>query len=433
MKLLGWLLATTSVLVIGASALALAFAWFPAIDPIPTPRPEAFNRAVVARGESLAMIGNCAGCHTTKDGQAFAGGLPLETPLGTVYSTNITPDPDTGIGRWSRLAFRRAMYNGVARDGHLLYPAFPYNHFTRANVWDVDALYAYFMTRPPVVARAPANRLKPPLGFRPLIGAWNMLYLNRGTLPPVSTESAEWNRGRELVQGLGHCGGCHTPRNSLGAERRRVAYDGGFVDGWYAPPLNAKSPAVQAWTYERLVVYLRTGLSPAHAAAAGPMGAVTRLLAEAPEYEVRAIAAYTAWLLEEAPAAVSGKEAPATDRSETVDREHPEAAALFAGACATCHAPGAPMMQEGRPPLAWGTPLHEATPHDTVRIILEGLAPPAGPYSPSMPAFADMLSDRQIADISAYLRARFTEKPPWPDVQRVTEQARQEAQKGGRP
>lgn len=427
MKVLWSLLAIASVALIGTGALVLAFAWFPAIAPIATPRPEAFHRAVVARGESLAMIGNCEACHTAKGSQPYAGGLPLQTPFGTIHSTNITPDPDTGIGRWSRLAFRRAMYNGVSRDGHLLYPAFPYNHFPRANLYDLDALYAYFMTRAPVSSRPPANRLREPYGFRPLIGVWNLLYLNRGTLPPVPTESAEWNRGRELVEGLAHCGSCHTPRDGRGGERRRVAYDGAWVDGWYAPPLNSRSPAVQAWTYERLLTYLSTGLSPAHAAAAGPMGTVTRQLAQAPEYEVRAIAAYVAWLLEDAPAARAGRDAPVIDRHETADRDHPEAAVLFAGACAVCHAPGAPMMQEGRPPLAWGTPLHVATPHDTVRIILEGVSPPAGPYSPSMPAFGDMLSDRQIADISAYLRARFTDKPPWSDVQRATEQARQGA------
>ena len=429
MKALGWLLAILSVMLVGAGALGLAFAWFPAMAPIETPRPEAFHRAVVAHGENLAMIGNCQGCHTVRDGQPYAGGVPLQTPFGTIHSTNITPDPDTGIGRWSRLAFRRAMHNGVARDGHLLYPAFPYNHFTRANTYDLDALYAYLMTRAPVAARAPANRLRDPYGFRPLLGAWNLLYLSRGRLPAVPTESAEWNRGRELVEGLAHCGSCHTPLNSLGAERRRVAYDGGLVAGWYAPPLNSKSPAVQAWTYERLVVYLRTGLSPAHAAAAGPMGAVTRQLAKAPEYEVRAIAAYVAWLLEDAPAARAGNDAPVIDRHETADRDHPESAALFAGACAVCHAPGAPMMQEGRPPLAWGTPLHVAMPHDTVRIILEGLSSPAGPHGPAMPAFAEVLNDRQIADLTAYLRARFTDKAPWSDVQRVTEQARQ----GGKP
>lgn len=425
MKVVGWLLAIASVLLIGSSAVVLAFAWFPALAPIAPPRPEAFNRAIVARGEGLAAIGNCEGCHTVGDGQPYAGGLALQTPFGTIYSTNITPDPATGIGRWSRKAFGRAMHQGVARDGHLLYPAFPYDHFTRTNRSDLDALYAYLMTRAPVTARAPPNRLKPPFGFRPLVGAWNLLYLRTGTLPAVPTESAAWNRGRELVEGLGHCGSCHTPRDGRGGERRMVAYDGGWVDGWYAPPLNAKSPAVQAWTFERLFLYLRTGLSPAHAAAAGPMGAVTRQLAQAPEHEVYAIAAYVAWLLEDAPAAKSNKDAPPIDRQEAADRDHPEAATLFAGACAVCHGPGAPMMQEGRPPLAWGTPLHAATPHDAVRIVLEGLSPPAGPYSPTMPAFGDILTDKQIADIAAYLRARFTDKAPWPDLQRVTAQARQ--------
>ena len=405
-----------------AATLLAAFAvsWQPAWPPLANPS-ATFDPAIVARGEKLAHVGNCAGCHTTQAGRPFAGGRPLETPFGTVFTTNITPDPETGIGRWSRKAFVRALREGVALNGNLLYPAFPYDHFTRATDADIDALYAFFMTRTPVAARAPANRLREPFGFRPLVAAWNLLFLRKGPLALDPAQPADWNRGRTLAEGLAHCGACHTPRNELGAERSEHAYDGAWTEGWYAPPLNANSPAVRPWTADELFAYLRTGLSSTHAAAAGPMGRVTRGLAEASEDDVRAIAVYFASLMAQAPAA---KGAPPADKGNAADAAHPEAAVLFAGACAACHEPGAPMMQEGRPPLAWGTPLHVDTPDDTIRIIMHGLAPPAGRSGPTMPAYGENFTDRQLADVAAYLRARYTDKPPWLDIPQAVAQAR---------
>jgi nicotinate dehydrogenase subunit B len=408
-----------------AAAFAAAFAvsWHPALPAMPVPAPQGFDPASVAQGESLAHIGNCVGCHTAPGGRPFAGGRPLQTPFGTVFATNITPDPETGIGRWSREAFRRALREGVAQNGEHLYPAFPYDHFTRASDADIDALYAFLMTRTPVQARAPANRLEPPFGFRPLVAAWNLLFLRKGPLADDPAQTADWNRGRALAEGLAHCGGCHTPRNELGAERGDHAYDGAWTGGWYAPPLNASSPAVRPWTAEQLFAYLRTGLSSTHAAAAGPMGRVTRQLAEAREDEVRAIAVYFASLMAQAPAAQGP---PPSDKDNVADAAYPEAATLFAGACAVCHEAGAPMMQEGRPPLAWGTPLHEEAPNDTIQIIVHGLAPPTGRSGPTMPAYGESFSDRQLADIAAYLRARYTDKLPWPNVPQAVAEARKE-------
>ncbi|MGZ5912115.1 MAG: c-type cytochrome [Reyranella sp.] len=411
---------------IGLAAILMAsfaVSWQPAWPSLANPS-ATFDPAIVARGEKLAYVGNCADCHTAQGGRPFAGGRPLETPFGTVFTTNITPDSETGIGRWSRKAFVRALREGVALNGDLLYPAFPYDHFTHASDADIDALYAFLMTRPAVQARAPANRLKEPFGFRPLIAGWNLLFLHKGPLAEDPSQSAEWNRGRSLAEGLAHCGGCHTPRNELGAERSDHAYDGAWIEGWYAPPLNANSPAVRPWTAEDLFAYLRTGLSATHAAAAGPMVSVTRGLAQASEDDVRAIAVYFASLMAHAPAAQGP---PPADKGNVADAAHPEAAALFAGACATCHEAGAPMMQEGRPSLAWGTPLHEDTPNDTIQIIMHGLAPPAGRSGPAMPAYGDSFSDRQLAQITVYLRARFTDKPPWPDVPGAVAQVR----KGG--
>ena len=403
-----WALTGIAVVLLALAAGAAALTLRPALPPIDPAVSQSFDRAVVKRGEELAHVGNCTGCHTAPGGKPFAGGRPLETPFGTIFVTNITPARDTGIGTWSREAFVRAMREGIARDGSHLYPAFPYDHFTKASDAELDALYAFLMTRPPVEARAPANRLEWPLENRGLVAGWDLLFLRQGPSP-------DGDRGRVLAEGLAHCGGCHTPRNRLGAEDAGRAYDGAWTDGWYAPPLNATSPAAQPWTEDQLFAYLRTGLSTTHAAAAGPMGGVTRELAQASEADVRAIAYYFAGQLVNAPGA--RHPLPAIDRLDQAAMAHPEGASLFAGACANCHEAGAPMMQQGRPPLAWGTPLRVDSPHDTLHLIMGGLASPAGPAGPTMPAFGNDFTDHQIAEIAAYLRARYTDLPPWQDIE----------------
>ena len=405
-------------------AVAFALAWHPEIERITPPAADSFDRTLVAEGEGLAKISNCAGCHTADPARPLAGGRPIDTPFGKVIATNITPDAETGIGAWSREALKRAMRRGIARNGEHLYPAFPYDHFTHVSDGELDALYAWLMTRRPIAGRAPATQLDGVFGFRPLVAAWNLLHLEEGPLQTDPAQSPDWNRGRALAEGLAHCGGCHTPRNSLGAEDKKRAYDGAMADGWYAPPLNARSPAVRPWTVDRLHAYLRTGLSPAHAAAAGPMAGVTRALSEARDEDVHAIAVYFASLMSQAPAARQDKAEP-MDRQAIAEQTYPEAATLFAGACAVCHEPGAPMMQQGRPPLAWGTPLQADNAHGTVRIIMEGLASPAGLIGPTMPAFADMLDDRQLSALTAYLRTRFTDKSPWSDIGDAVAQSRQ--------
>lgn len=181
-------------------------------------------------------LGDCAVCHTAKGGKPFAGGLPLATPFGTIYATNITPDPETGIGAWSQNAFARALRHGIARDGHALYPAFPYIHFTRMSDHDIAAAYAYLMSRDPVNATTPDNKLIFPLNFRPLVAFWNVLFLRPGERAADASQSAEWNRGHLLVDGLGHCAACHSPLNAIGGEKSGQAFDGGRVDGWEAPP-----------------------------------------------------------------------------------------------------------------------------------------------------------------------------------------------------
>jgi len=406
-------------------AAFLVFAHRPAIAEIAPPTRADFSPRIIAHGADLARIGNCTSCHTAASGRSFAGGVRIATPFGTLYGTNITPDPSTGIGRWSQAAFDRAMHDGVARDGSHLYPAFPYDHFSSITDADLQALYAYLMTREPVRATPPANRLIPPLGYRPLLAGWKLLFFRPAAFRPAPEHDAQWNRGAYFAEGLAHCGGCHSPRGALGDEKRGRGYAGGWAEGWYAPPLNAASPAVRAWTAERLHTYLRTGLSTTHAAAAGPMGEVAQNLAQVPDADVRAIATYIAAGMTAAPAA--RHEPTLYDRKTVAAKAAPEGAALFAGACAACHEPGAPMMVAGRPPLAFGSQFHEHTPRDLIQTILKGVAPPVGPRGPYMPGFATTLSDAQVAQLVGYLQARYG-SAQWHDVEKEVTKARKEGQ-----
>ena len=270
-------------------------AYRPAIATVTRPDPRLFDSALVVRGANLARLGNCVSCHQSASGRPYAGGYPVKTPFGTIYGSNITPDPATGIGAWSPTAFRRAMREGVGRDGSHLYPAFPYTHYANVTESDLGALYAFLMTRPAVRSVPPANTMIPPLGFRPLLAGWKLLFFRPQPITPDASQSADWNRGRYIGETLAHCTACHSPRGLFQQEKRGAqAYDGGWSGGWYAPPINAHSPAVQAWTLERLDAYFRTGLSTAHAAAAGPMGSVTYNLARAAPKDVHALATYYA-------------------------------------------------------------------------------------------------------------------------------------------
>jgi mono/diheme cytochrome c family protein len=199
-----WIFSFAAVVVILAAAGFVAYAWHPAIPPTQARQTAISDHALIAKGSELSLIGNCNTCHTRDGDAAYAGGRPITTPFGTVYSTNITPDPETGIGGWSEEAFARAMFEGVRRDGAHLYPAFPYDHFTKLSADDVRALYAFLMTRETVQAEARPNDLTFPFNIRVLIAGWKLLFFERGQFQPSATQTAEWNRGAYLVDGLAH-------------------------------------------------------------------------------------------------------------------------------------------------------------------------------------------------------------------------------------
>lgn len=418
---------------LAATAFLAACTSLSALAPIEPLSQSAFDPAVVATGAQLAAIGNCKVCHTADGGKPYAGGRPLKTTFGTIYGTNITPDAESGLGRWSEAAFSRAMREGVDREGRHLYPAFPYDHFTKVTDADIKALYAFMMTRDPVRARTPPNELPFPFNIRSLIGAWKLLYFERGVFRPDVTQSAEWNRGAYLVQGLGHCGTCHTPRNILGAEEKMNDQGGGVVEGWHAPALNTASVTPVPWTAEQLYQYLRTGLDDRHAIAAGPMEPVVRNLAAVPESSVRAIAAYVTTLAgrpdagrqQKAEKALlqAGRDGAAYPRDDRTvrqtaagDRAFQNGAAVYAGACAECHDQGRHASSGSALHLALGTATTMPTSANLIRITMEGIVPQDGESGRWMPGFAEALTDEQVSDLVTYIRAHFGHEPPWTDV-----------------
>ncbi len=409
-----------SIAALCAAAVGIGAAALPwrAIAPIGRPDASVYSAATVARGQQLAALGACAECHTSVGGAVNAGGRPLETPFGIIYSTNITPDEATGIGAWSYPAFERAMREGIHRDGRHLYPAFPYTHFARTSDADLQALYAHLMAQAPVRATAPKNELRFPFNLRPLVAGWNALFHQTETFRPDPAKSDIWNRGAYLVEGFGHCSACHSPRNALGAEVQRQYLAGGFAEGWEAPALTSLSQAPIPWSEDELFAYLRTGESRVHGVAAGPMAPVVKELMALPDADIRAMAVYLA-SFNEAPLDMAAQAARVTklETATKVAYAQSPGARLYQGACAVCHEVGGLPLFGSRPSLALNSNLHSTQPDNLIQVILQGIAKPAATDLGYMPAFKDSLSDAQIAELVSFLRKQFApDKPAWNDV-----------------
>jgi mono/diheme cytochrome c family protein len=416
------ILAGLAILAVAAVFGLYALAWRPAIAPITAAAATSFPTGLIAQGESLAAAGNCAACHTAPGGKPFAGGYALVSNFGTIYSVNITPDPQTGIGRWSEEAFVRAMHKGVARDGSQLFPAFPYDHFNRVTAADLHALYAFLMTRTPVTASARANDLPFPLNLRILQAEWKLLnFHDDGVYTPVANKSAAWNRGAYLVEGLAHCGGCHTPRNWLGAEKRGAPTFSGFViDGWYAPPLNRQSPAPIPWSADELYTYLRSGATVLHGSAFASMSYTIAGLSKLPDSDIHGIAEYFADINGSASASVDVKAVLAkamAGSGEGTRDPSARGALIFQGACASCHYNSGAMPLLARPELALNTALGAKEPDNLIRVILQGVSIEGGLPGVMMPGFAHSFSDADVAHLTAWLRHSRTEQPEWPNLE----------------
>ena len=356
------------------------------------------NALQLRRGQALTIAGDCMSCHLRPGGQPFAGGLGLNTPFGVIYSANITPDPTTGIGSWTSDQFYRALHQGIGWQGGNLYPAFPYPWFRRASRQDDDAILDYLMTLPAVSYVPPRNHLPFPLNIRFLVKGWNLLFFRPREIQPDPSQSAEWNQGAYLVNGLGHCGGCHTPKNILGADKAHRAFQGGTLDSWVAPDLTGNPrTGLGGWSVDDITEYLQTGRN-ARGGAGGSMGEVvsysTSLMTDQDRH---AIAAYLKSL------SARRDHAARTPNSGAMRR----GAAIYSDACASCHLENGVGQPRYFPPLGQDAMLQQADPTGLEHLILAGSRVGATATRPSpltMPSFAWKLTDGEIADVSTYIR-----------------------------
>src|SRR5216684_801258 len=353
----------------------------------------------IARGKALADAAGCASCHTADPAKPFAGGKRIDTPFGGIYSPNLTPDRDTGLGAWSDEEFYRALRYGVRRDGSLYYPAFPYPNFTKVIRDDLLAIRAYLATLTPIANSPPPPELRWPLNYRVVMRGWNWLFFRPGIFEPDQQKSPEWNRGGYLVEGAAHCGGCHTPKNMFGASKRGRAFSGGLVQGWFAPRLDsAERSGLKSWSVDDIVEYLQSGRNGRSHAGKLMAEVVVNSTSKMSDADVRAIAVYLKGL----PAGVSERGLATPPQPQMAD-----AAKLYARDCIACHeadGTGAPRIY---PPLPGNANLQSADPSSTLRIILDGaqtVTTPRAPNIGSMPAYAKQLSDQQIADVTNYIR-----------------------------
>jgi mono/diheme cytochrome c family protein len=384
-------------------------------DPTGVPA-EMAGANLMARGEYLTRAADCEACHTSKDGQRFAGGRPFVLPFGTLYSPNITPDVDTGIGSWSDADFLRALHRGIARNGTRLYPAFPYASYTYLSDNDVAAIRAYLFSLPAVHAVAPANALSFPFNQRWLMAIWGAMFNPDKRFSANAAMSAQWNRGAYLAEALEHCGECHTPRNPLQALDQRKKYAGGAIEGWHAYNITRdRDSGVGAWSDTDLLQYLSTGHASGHGTAAGPMAeAVDVSLRYLTPADVEALAAYVrsvpAITSTDVPARLAGP-APDSHAQGVTAAIDPRGKEIFEGACVSCHAWSGISPLTPYATLTGARAVNDPSAMNVVQVLLGGERRGNDPADPLMPSFRGAYSDTEIAAVANYVVARFGSEP----------------------
>ena len=370
-----------------------------AVSQSPVPTPE-----MIRRGAYIARAGNCMGCHTTRGGTPFAGGLAINTPFGAVYTSNLTPDREQGLGQWTQADFWHALHNGRSRSGRLLYPAFPYPNYTKVTREDSDALFAYLQTLPASTQPNRPHELRWPYDTQPALAVWRAMYFSPGVYEADARKSPEWNRGAYLVQGLGHCSACHTPRNPLGATDAALSLSGGLIamQNWYAPSLTSPAEAgVADWDTQHIVSLLRTGTS-ARGAVTGPMAQVvlgsTQHLSAA---DLTAMATFLKALPQSEVPAVPVARAPPPGPASVGGK-------LYEKHCAQCHGMDGQGVAGAYPPLAGNRAVTMKATANLVQIVMNGGFAPATQGNPrpfGMPPFVLVMSDAETALLLTYVRS----------------------------
>jgi mono/diheme cytochrome c family protein len=401
--------------VVVAIAAACFFFWLASIETVRATNAQPIGSALIAKGEYLTKAADCAACHTAPGGKPFAGGRAFKLPFGTIYSTNITPDQETGIGRWSDAEFVRALHRGIARNGEDLYPAFPYRAYALLSTDDVLAIRAYLSTLRPVTARDVDNTLIFPFNQRYMLRAWKLLFLPAKQWEPSAAHDAVWNRGSYLAEALAHCGDCHTPRNMMFATKSSRKYAGAVVDGWKAYNITSDSETgIGAWSDAEIERYLSSGHAPAHGSAGGGMGEAIDLSLRHLSYED--IAALTRYLrtipaqrselaaeIDHQPATLNGATAwsPGPDRDESIGFQ------IFASACVSCHGWDGLGQQTDHAEYLGSPAVNDPSGVNLVRAVLEGIKIGSARGDNLMPSFAAAYSDAEIAGVSNYVIAHF--------------------------
>jgi mono/diheme cytochrome c family protein len=355
----------------------------------------------IERGRYLAIVGDCAACHTTPGStQQFAGGRPIETPFGQILAPNITPDRETGIGAWTDEEFIGSLLNGTGRAGEHLYPAMPYTYFTRMTRDDARAILAYLKTVPPVHNQVVANQLPFPFDIRASMLAWNALFFEPGTFQPRADKTAEWNRGAYLVEGPMHCGMCHTPKNLLGGDRSRDALQGYSLQGWFAPTIaNDRYSGLGGWSVDQIVAYLKTGHNDM-TAASGPMGEeISNSSSQMTDADLHAVATY----LKQQPD--SGTTRPAAVAAN--DAAMKVGSAIYIDECSACHAAKGDGVPGLIPALAGSASVQSQEATSLLHVLLRGtrsVGTKGAPTAAAMPPFDWLLTDDQVAAVTTYVR-----------------------------
>jgi len=356
--------------------------------------------AQIQQGRYLTIVGDCAACHTLLgSGHDFAGGRPIETPFGQLLAPNITPDKETGIGAWTDDEFVNALVKGTGRDGKRLYPAMPYTYYTKLTRDDALAIRAYLNTVPSVRHLVKSNQLPFPFDLRVSLVEWDALFFKPGTFRPDPNKSAEWNRGAYLVEGLNHCGACHTPKDILGGDKTRDALHGYALQGWFAPEITNNSPrGLGDWSADEIVAYLKTGHNSTNAASGLMAEMIMRSSSHMTDADLKAVAAY----LKDKP---SQKDNPAAAKPD--ENVMKIGAAIYADECAGCHMANGKGAAGLFPTLNGSAVVQQSDPASLLHVVLRGArsaATDGAPTGAAMPEFAWILNDAQVAAVLTYIR-----------------------------
>ena len=372
------------------------------------PGATAADFTAIERGRYLTTAGDCVSCHTAPGGAPFAGDRTVTTPFGALLSPNLTPDGETGLGAWTENQFVRAMQDGIGRHGEHLYPGLPYPYFTVVRRADLVDILAFLRTLPPVHNRVDSDRLAFPFNIRAGTVAWNAVNFRPGEYRPNAAKSEEWNRGGYLVEGLGHCGACHTPKNLLGGDDKSRLYQGGVVNNWYAPDIAGDGrQGLGGWSVDDVATYLKTGQSRT-SLAGGPMAEVIeRSTSHLDEADLRAVAVY----LKDQPGPGTPAPAPLPPYVLTMRA----GAAIYADLCSSCHTPRGEGVRGLFPALAGSPSLQNDDATTLVRTVLRGgraAGTDSRPGRPAMPSYGTLLDDEKVAAVVNYVRNSWNNAAP---------------------